>query len=197
MNKLKFTEEESKRIFFTSDTHFQHENIIEYCNRPYQHLSEMNHALIDNWNEVVPPNGIVFHAGDFIFTGNIDVIKDIVDDLNGDIYLTLGNHDYQNKLDREVFKKIFKDVRDMYQITIMDSELEEKHINFIITHYPFLFWRRGYVHLHGHVHSGPLSSASEKVAYHPMRYDIGVDNNNFYPISYHQLKVILTKNSMK
>ena len=56
-----------------------------------------------------------------------------------------------------------------------------------------LFWTRGAVHVHGHIHSGPLSSSSEVADFNPLRYDIGVDNNNLKPISYNNLKGIITK----
>jgi calcineurin-like phosphoesterase family protein len=52
-------------IWFTSDTHFHHKNIIKYCNRPYSSVEEMNNALIENWNKTVKQNDIlhVFGAG--------------------------------------------------------------------------------------------------------------------------------------
>ena len=185
------------KVFFTSDTHMGHKNIIEFCNRPFHDEFYMDEALIENWNKVVPEDGVVFHAGDFAMTARIDYIKEITDRLNGRIFLTLGNHDIQNRLDRDIFKTMFAGIDDAYYLTIQDDELESKHMDFMIFHYPIMFWRRGYVHLHGHVHSGPNSTANEKVPFHPLRYDIGVDNNLFTPIAYHQLKVILTKSSMK
>ena len=188
---------DTNKIFFTSDNHFHHTNIIEFCNRPWGDIKTHDNALIQNWNQVVPSDGIVFCGGDFIWTGNIKEVKSLVEQLNGDIYLTLGNHCYKNKLYRPIFKSIFKDVRDMYYITILDSELEHNHINFLLCHYPLMFWRSRYVNLHGHVHSGPNIDAKEKVPFHPMRYDIGIDNNNYKPISYHELKIILTKNYKK
>ena len=184
-------------MFFTSDTHFNHKNIIEFCNRPFQDDFYMNESLINNWNKVVPKDGVVFHAGDFAMTARIDYIKGLVSRLNGRIYLVLGNHDYQNRFDRQVVKDIFHQVDDIFYLTVQDDELESKHVNFQICHYPLLYWRRGYFMLHGHVHSGSTSTANEVMPFHHMRYDIGVDNNNFTPISYHQLKVILTKNAMK
>ena len=154
----------------------------------------MDTALISNWNSVVPSDGIVFFGGDFVMTANIQYITELVSQLNGTIFFVAGNHDYQNRLDRPVITKLFRQFEDMYQFTVLDSTLKQKHVNFIITHYPFLYWRRGYIHLHGHVHSGPTETNSEKVPYHPMRYDIGVDNNEFAPISYEQLKVKLNLN---
>jgi len=185
------------KVFFTSDTHFYHKNIIEFCNRPFQDEFYMNESLINNWNKVVPKDGIVFHAGDFAMTGRIDYIKELVSKLNGKIYLTLGNHCYQNRFDRQVIREIFHQTDDIFYFTIQDEELEGGRANFQICHYPLMFWKRGAFMLHGHVHSGPFSTANEKVPFHAMRYDIGVDNNDFTPISYHKLKVILTKNSMK
>lgn len=191
-----FSAKDAEKMFFTSDTHFNHKNIIEFCNRPFQDEYYMNEALIENWNKVVPKDGIVFHAGDFIMSSNIESLKSIVERLNGRIYLTFGNHDYQNRLDREITKKLFFLTDDMFYITIEDDELESKHANFQICHFPFAFWRRGYYMLHGHIHSGPVSASKDKLVYHPMRYDVGVDNNQFTPKSYHQLKVLFTKNAM-
>lgn len=90
--KIKIELKDKDKLFFTSDTHFTHKNIIDFCNRPYGDVRTMNLALITNWNKVVPKDGIVFHAGDFALTSNIGLVKEIVDQLNGKIYLTLGNH---------------------------------------------------------------------------------------------------------
>ena len=180
-------------LYFTSDHHFFHSNIIKFCNRPWGDIKIHDGALIQNWNKVVPKDGVVIHAGDFVFTGNIDWIKNLVSQLNGSIHLVLGNHDYQNKLDREVFKGIFASVSDMINLIVKDEEESSKHMNFIISHYPMMYWRRGYHHLHGHVHSGQRTNPSERVPQHPMRYDIGIDNNDYKPISYFELKEKLNK----
>jgi len=71
------------KLFFTSDTHFRHKNAIELCNRPFKDLEEMDNTLIENWNSVVPEDGITFHLGDFAFTGKIDTIGEIVSKLIG------------------------------------------------------------------------------------------------------------------
>ena len=73
--KVKYNEEEAKHIFFTSDTHFDHKNILRFCNRPWETVEEMNQGLIDNWNSVVGPDDIVFHLGDVSFGGNTNLTK--------------------------------------------------------------------------------------------------------------------------
>lgn len=195
--KIKIELKDKDKLFFTSDTHFGHKNIIEFCNRPYGDVRAMDLALIDNWNKVVPKDGIVFHAGDFAMTSSIEWIREIINQLNGKIYLTLGNHCYRNRFDRQVVRDIFYQTDDMFYLTVQDDELEGGHVNFQICHYPLLYWRRGSYMLHGHIHSGPTSTASEKVPYHFMRYDIGVDAWNYTPVSYSQLKTLFTKNIMK
>lgn len=183
------------KIFFTSDHHFGHSNIIQYCHRPWEDVRAMNLELIQRWNSVVPKDGIVFHAGDFAMTSNIDYITQLLYKLNGNVYIAFGNHDYQNRFDRQVVRDLFYQTDDMYYFTVEDEDLPAKHMNFQVCHYPLMYWRRGYHMLHGHIHSGPNSTANEVVPYHFMRYDVGVDNNDFYPISYHQLKDLFAKNT--
>ena len=83
------------KVFFTSDTHFNHTNIIQYCQRPFKSTDEMNEAIIDNWNSVVGEEDTVFHLGDFCLGSSAEWNK-ILNRLNGKIYLILGNHDLKN-----------------------------------------------------------------------------------------------------
>jgi len=186
------------KLYFTSDPHLHHKNIIEYCNRPYNDIIVHDTSLILNWNNKVPKDADVIVGGDFIFTSSLEHLKDLVNTLNGTIHLILGNHDYRNRLDRNSVKEIFSGrVYDVATLEVDDDELEDGKMTLFISHYPHMFWQRNTVHLHGHVHSGPNSTASEVVPFHPYRYDIGVDNNNYEPISYHELKVILTKRQLR
>jgi calcineurin-like phosphoesterase family protein len=189
--KYKFNKD---KLWFISDTHFYHENIIKYCNRPFKDVFEMNEVLISNWNNLVKPSDDIIIAGDFIHSGNLQLVHSIMDRLNGDKWLCYGNHDYQNKLERdEVCRRFNYHCWDSMDFQVEDFELEDGFMKFHINHYPCEFWTRGAVHLHGHVHSGPTSSSMEVCKFNPMRYDIGVDNNNFKPVSYEEIKVIIAK----
>lgn len=55
----------AEHIWFTSDQHFGHTNIIMSCNRPFATVEEMDHAMIERWNRAVKPDDTVFHLGDF------------------------------------------------------------------------------------------------------------------------------------
>ena len=80
------------KIFGISDTHFNHQRIIDYCNRPYADSKEMDEDMIKKWNETVSNNDVVLHLGDFGL-GNKEYIASIVKRLNGKKILIMGNHD--------------------------------------------------------------------------------------------------------
>lgn len=86
---------EPDNIWFTSDTHFCHENIILFSGRPFANAEEMNKKLIQRWNETVPEDGVVFHLGDFCMGGS-KAWNDILYRLKGKIYLILGNQEVVN-----------------------------------------------------------------------------------------------------
>lgn len=88
------------KTFFTSDTHFNHANIIKYSNRPFSSVEEMNRKLIENWNNTVKPFDTVFHLGDFAM-GPPARWADFRKALNGKIILILGNHDKNAKFMRD------------------------------------------------------------------------------------------------
>lgn len=77
-------------VWFTSDQHFSHANIIHLCHRPFTDVHEMNKILTENWNSVVQPHDIVYHLGDFTFHHKYHVFED---KLNGRIFHIKGNHD--------------------------------------------------------------------------------------------------------
>lgn len=83
-------------IYLISDTHFNHKNIIQYEDRPFKSVEEMNNALIKNWNAVVKPEDTVIHLGD-VALGHESDLKWIIPSLNGHKILIRGNHDTKSK----------------------------------------------------------------------------------------------------
>ena len=82
--------EDSSKVFFISDPHFNHGNIIRFCGRPWSTKEEMTEAMIDNWNKTVGPDDIVFCLGDFMWSSSWN---NILEKLNGHIHIIWGNHE--------------------------------------------------------------------------------------------------------
>lgn len=180
----------AEHTFFTSDTHFNHANIIKFCNRPFKDVEQMNDVMIANWNSVIGKDDTVFHLGDFCLGGAAEWTK-ILDRLNGKIYLIMGNHDLNNI--RQGFISRFEHVAMQMRI-----EIGKKRI--YLCHYPFLCFEGSYKddvwQLFGHVHTRRSNSGIDagRLQYlYPTQYDVGVDNNNFTPVSFGQVKRIIDK----
>jgi hypothetical protein len=106
--------------------------------------------------------------------------------LNGKIYLILGNHDFRNI--KKSFMSRFEMVTQQMTIRVGDQSI-------ILNHNPFLAYGGAYRdtwQLFGHVHSGPLSKTGLDLPrlkmLFPLQYDVGVDNNDFRPVSFHEVK---------
>lgn len=186
MQKMKHRFDGDK-VFFTSDTHFYHTNIIDFCKRPFKEIEEMNETLIANWNKTVGPNDIIFHLGDFCL-GDSEKWNRILDRLNGNIYLILGNHDLRNF--RKSYEERFKSVT-------MQMNIEIENQKICLNHYPFLCYDGSYNgdwQLFGHVHTNKNNTSNDtrrlEILF-PTQYDVGVDNNNFTPISFAVLKKVM------
>ena len=81
------------KTFFTSDTHFNHANVIKYCARPFASLEAMNREMITRWNAVVGPEDTVYHLGDFAM-GKSSEWPGFLRQLNGARKILIrGNHD--------------------------------------------------------------------------------------------------------
>ena len=176
------------RTFFTSDTHFGHKNIIDFCDRPFINTVDMREKLIQNWNSVVRKDDTVYHLGDFAYKASPQYIIEILERLNGDIHLIIGNHDGQTLKAHSICNR-FTSISDYGQITIQDDEMKYKEQIIILSHYPFITWNhkeRGSWQLFGHVHN-------RKVTDNPAQLDVGVDSHSYHPIDYKTVKTLITK----
>jgi calcineurin-like phosphoesterase family protein len=177
------------KVFFTSDTHFYHSNIINFCGRPFKSVEVMNETLIANWNSVVGPDDIIFHLGDFCLGGSAEWTN-ILNRLNGKIYLIVGNHDIKNL--KQGYYSHFEHIA-------MQMHIEVGKQKIYLNHCPFLCYGGAYRdtwQLFGHVHTSKQNTGIDAPRLHmllPTQYDVGVDNNNFTPVSFEQVRRIIEK----
>lgn len=178
-------------IFFTSDSHLGHSKILDYCNRPFKNVDEMGEALIENWNKVVTQNDIIYHLGDFSFYKDTNKTIHILNRLNGNKILIMGNHD--KHMHDSVIKK-FNSVHTMYDLYVNDPEAHHGKQLIVLLHYSMNVWNRchyGSYHLFGHSH-GSLPDNPNSLS-----IDVGVDCHNYTPISYEEVKAIMKRKAFK
>ena len=164
-------------FWFTSDTHYGHNNIIKYSGRPFQHGGEMNEALIANFNSRVGKSDTVYHLGDFALC-HPRRRTEIAYALNGTIHLILGNHDKQVNGE---FAKRFASISHYAEIKLGEHKT-------VLCHFPFHSWNKshhGSLHCHGHTH-GSVPNMGRR------RLDVGVDTNNYFPYSDEEVIKLLT-----
>ncbi len=89
--------------FLISDTHFDHENIIKYCHRPFTNKEQMNQFLINRWNSVVKKEDTVFFLGDMTYGRGHKPIEYWMNQLNGRIIFISGSHDEEEYPDHQEF----------------------------------------------------------------------------------------------
>lgn len=176
-------------IYFISDTHFNHINVIEYCNRPFKNIQEMNNAIIDKWNETVKDNDIVYHLGDFAL-GKKEDINDLVSKLKGKIYLVRGNHDNWSA---STYEKLGLNILRNPPIRLDEYKLILSH-----TPIPDKLIPAEYINIHGHIHNKLLYECVEKYdsKLYSMRKHINVscDVTEFKPINIENLMMCLNEN---
>lgn len=168
-----------KNIFVISDTHFNHSNILKFTHadketliRPgFKSVDHMNETIINNWNNLIKPDDVVYHLGDFSFTSSNNIPK-FASRLNGHKRLILGNHDYEPKLYYPYFQKIMswrQFGRDLFKKAV------------ILCHYPLhqcsFDYRVGNeaIMIHGHLH--------QNLTGEPNYINVCVEHTNYTPVN--------------
>lgn len=196
---MKLVLDKGQNIYFTSDTHYNHSNICrattkwdksDNLTRDFKSLEHMNDVLVNNINEMVMQDDILIHLGDWSFGGfeKISEFRDRIFCKN--IHLVAGNHDHHIVRNKEGIQKIFSSVREYLNLDLrIPKGKEVEIINIICMHYPISTWdsmNKGIIHLHGHVHLPQHLRVAEGRA-----MDVGVDGNNYYPISIGEIMKIM------
>jgi calcineurin-like phosphoesterase family protein len=164
-------------IWVTADPHLSHGRVIDYCNRPFSTVSEMDVALLDGLAQSVRKGDKIYILGDLLF-GNRDAHLRLLKLLPGEKFLVFGNHDHRH---RSAFIKsgVFAWCKDLAEIKIDGQRI-------VMCHYPMDSWNasyRGSWHLHGHSH-GNLPARGR-------RMDVGVDCNGYLPVSLDTIKYVM------
>lgn len=169
--------------WFTADQHFGHTKIIEYVNRPFNSVDEMNDVMVERWNQRVRKEDVVYHLGDFTLS-NYKGFEYYLNQLNGTVFFIPGGHDHRWL---ESYVKNGSDSK--FHVLQSLVTVKVRNIELVLCHYPLMTWEKSYygaLMLHGHCHGniGCIGRASGGAGDNKgYRMDIGVDCNNFYPIS--------------
>lgn len=163
-------------IYFTSDLHLGHNNILKFTGRPYDSMEEMNRELIRNINFRVTKNDWLYILGDVSHHILPEQTNQLLARINGRKVLVRGNHD------KEYDPALFEEICDYKKLFAYGK-------TFILSHYPFLSWDRmaaGSLMLHGNIHStGEYNE--ENRADGLLRYDVRVDANGLRPVSAYEV----------
>jgi|WetSurSiteA1Bulk_404760.scaffolds.fasta_scaffold14510_3 calcineurin-like phosphoesterase family protein len=175
-------------IYFTSDQHFDHENAIEYCDRPFSKLHKMNWQIIYNFNKVVCKDDTTYHIGDFTLRGpeNWALIRGWLKKLNGKHILIMGNHDKLNPF--SYVECGFQSVHTMltlhgtYDIMMIHDPAKFKDFPGSVN----------FIKLFGHSHQ------HFKIDREARMLNVGVDVHDFYPVSINRvLDILINKKELK
>ncbi|MBQ9160901.1 MAG: hypothetical protein IJ122_06225 [Methanobrevibacter sp.] len=162
-------------IYYTSDLHFGHKNILKWENRKCSTVDEMDKMLIDNWNSKVLENDEVYVLGDVSFYQKFDKNRELIQSLHGKKFLIKGNHDFG----------ITKYCKDLFEKILPYMEIKDENREVMLFHYPIFNWNKqqyGTYHCYGHVHSNEEFQLNIKNS-----FNVGVDVNNYFPVTLDEL----------
>ena len=202
---MKLILNKGQRLWFTSDTHYNHGNICSATTkwndpvtcREFKSLEHMNAHLIGNINEKVGQDDILFHLGDWSFGGfeQIELFRNQIVCKN--VHIITGNHDHHIENDREGIQSVFSSVNKYLNLVVkwnVGTPLMGEQ-RFALMHFPIASWdnmARGAIHLHGHVHF----EADKRIGAGKMM-DVGCDGNELYPIEMSEVLKLMRDQPIK
>lgn len=162
--------------WYTADTHFGHENVIQFCGRPFRNSGHMDTVLIENLWKRVQPDDDLWIVGDFAFGPKAredGYVESIFGQLPGARkHLIIGNHDLEPTLALP-----WDSISHLAEVR--DGPYNQAHT---LCHYPMITWnhaRRQALHMFGHVHNNWAGSRNA--------VNVGVDQWDFMPVSFDQV----------
>lgn len=187
MQRLHIHIENNQQILFTSDLHLGHRNVLRFCKRPWDNEKDMYDGIIENWNNTVGDNDIVFVLGDVFWFNDSRTIKKTLDKLKGkEIYILPGNHDDFRSYHRVTDTRIHL-CEDVVVCWITQDGQKKKEV--WMSHYPMMTWphrENGAYQFFGHIHSkfgGRHDEVDQNLPLHYNQVDVGCDYWNYQPVS--------------
>ena len=170
-------------IYFTSDTHFNHNREFIYIPRGFSSIEEHDNIIIQNFNQIISSDDDLYILGDLMLGDNIYGLE-CLKKLNGKLHVIYGNHC------TDVRKELYKTLPNVVEILGYAGMLKYKKWRFYLSHYPTITdnlddiskpWQQVKC-LYGHTH--------QKTNFYndnPLMYHVGVDSHNCYPVSIDQI----------
>lgn len=205
----------SKCIWFISDLHFDHKNILEYSGRPFKTVPEMNAKLIANIKRKVRPGDVLIIVGDFQLGAKKEALRDYIRQIKETgctLVLVRGNHDYNNsemmncgfdlsvdKLEMEISREWVTIMHYPYRQPVY-KYLYYSFMNFLFGKlFPKRWWKERYYWrklshrnkylIHGHTHSTQLQNG--------FMINVSAEAVNYEPINLQKMGELISKHKMK
>jgi calcineurin-like phosphoesterase family protein len=162
-------------VYFTSDQHFGHANIIKHCKRPFSDVDEMDAFMIEKWNGRVNQGDTVYVVGDLIFRSGKDP-REYLDALNGRKHLIVGNHDSY------WMKKV--ELGDYFESVSQTMAITEGKRKIVLSHYPMTGYEgmnEGVYQVYGHIHNNTNDTYWPLLREMPRSFNAGVEINYYTP----------------
>jgi calcineurin-like phosphoesterase family protein len=202
---MKLTLNTGQKLWFTSDTHYNHANICSATTkwtdpvtcREFKTLEHMNATLVGNINECVGQDDILFHLGDWSFGGFEQIERFRNQIVCKNIHIITGNHDHHIENNKEGCQSLFSSVNKYLNLNVkwnVGTQYAGDQ-RFALMHFPIASWdnmARGAIHLHGHVHF----NSNIRIGKGKMM-DVGCDGNELYPIEMSEVLRLMGRQPIK
>lgn len=169
-------------IWLTSDTHFNHDRDFIWSPRGCANATEMNEKILENWNQTIKDNDIVYHLGDVMMGGDLQAGLRLISKLKGQKYLAYGNHDTDARLKAFTVNHFFKEIQMGYRLKVHGT-------TFVATHYPTITANGNdnrVLGLYGHTHQ-QTNFFQDEAGIRTYMYHVGVDSHDCKPVNLEDL----------
>ena len=177
------------KVFFTSDLHFGHTNVITFDKRPFSSVEEMDEELIKRWNKKVGKGDLVYVLGDMIWKSSNNDAENLIRSLNGQIILIKGNHD--RFINNAKAKKALAGIKEYDDIVVTLEDGTKRRC--ILSHYYMPFYN-GHLYqtilLHGHSHISKEAEMEQEISklltqrgFPNEIYNVGCMHWNYEPVT--------------